>query len=157
MSEALGGGRIGFLLKIRGAGGGGGVYRTGGVEGPGGCLRRIGGFWGAEGANFFFGGGRNVHQEKKHKHKQVCGIVPGLGGWQKLVYVFFLVIPYGGEKTHKQNPPPRIPGRSTGSFVYVFFLYMFLSAPETLRLLNALNGEDRGLKVRLNFPCDNSI
>ena len=43
-------------------------------------------------------------KKKTHKHKQICGIVPGLGGCQKFVYVFFFrVIPYGGEKTHKQN------------------------------------------------------
>ena len=45
-------------------------------------------------------------KEKTHKHKQICGIVPGLGGCQKFVYVFFFrVIPYGREKTHKQNYP----------------------------------------------------
>ena len=44
-------------------------------------------------------------KEKTHKHKQIRGIVPGLGGCQNFVYVFFRVIPYGGEKTHKQNPP----------------------------------------------------
>ena len=32
------------------------------------------------------------------------GIVPGLGRWQELVYVFWGVIPYGREK-HKQNSP----------------------------------------------------
>ena len=47
-------------------------------------------------------------KEKTHKHNQICGIVPGLGGCQKVVYVFFLrVIPYGGEKTHKQPPPKK--------------------------------------------------
>ena len=35
----------------------------------------------------------------------ISGIVPGLGGWQKVVYVFFRVIPCGGEKPHRQNPP----------------------------------------------------
>ena len=33
-------------------------------------------------------------KEKTHKHKQICGIVPGLGGCQNVVYVlFFRVIP----------------------------------------------------------------
>ena len=27
--------------------------------------------------------------EKTYKHKQICGIVPGLGGWHKFVYAFF--------------------------------------------------------------------
>ena len=52
-------------------------------------------------------------ERKTHKHKQICGIVPGLDGRQKFVYMFFCsgIIPYGGEKAHKQNPP-RIPGQS---------------------------------------------
>ena len=29
-------------------------------------------------------------KKKTHKHKQMCGIVPGLGGWQNCVYVFFV-------------------------------------------------------------------
>ena len=44
-------------------------------------------------------------KEKTHKHKQICGIVPGLGGCQKFVYVFFSGHSLGGEKTHKQNSP----------------------------------------------------
>ena len=36
-------------------------------------------------------------------------IVPGLGGWQKFVYVFFGVIPYGGKK-HINKIPPQNPG-----------------------------------------------
>ena len=28
-------------------------------------------------------------KEKTHKHKQICGIVRGLGGRQNFVYVFF--------------------------------------------------------------------
>ena len=28
-------------------------------------------------------------ERKTHKHKQICGIVPGLGGWRNFVYVFF--------------------------------------------------------------------
>ena len=47
--EGVGG--IGFLLKIPG----GGVSSTGGAEGPGGCLRRIGEFLGG-GAKYFFSG-----------------------------------------------------------------------------------------------------
>ena len=41
----------------------------------------------------------------------MCGIVPGLGEWQNFVYVFFFrVIPYGGEKTHIKQNPPKNPG-----------------------------------------------
>ena len=39
----------------------GGISRTGGAEGPGGCLQRIGEFLGGGGLNIFFRG-RNVHQ-----------------------------------------------------------------------------------------------
>ena len=44
-----------FLLRIPG---GGGVWRGGGAEGLGGCLRRIGNFffWGGGGLNIFFSG-----------------------------------------------------------------------------------------------------
>ena len=52
-----------------------------------------------------FLGNPEFRERKTHKHKQICGIVPGLGGCQKFVYVFFWVIPYGGAKTHKQNSP----------------------------------------------------
>ena len=55
-SEAPGGGESVFYWKFQE----GGVSRTGGAEGPGGCLQRIGGSWG--GVNIFFRG-RNVHQE----------------------------------------------------------------------------------------------
>ena len=44
-------------------------------------------------------------ERKTHKHKQICGIVPGLGGWQNFVYVFFPGHSLWGRKTHKQNPP----------------------------------------------------
>ena len=75
-------------------------------------------------------------KEKTHKHKHICGLVPGLGGCQKFVYVFFQVIPYGAEKKkkHKQNPP-KIPGQSREIFVYVFFLYVFVFAPKYLSLV----------------------
>ena len=50
----------------------------------------------------------------------MCGIVPGLGGWQNFVYVFFRVTPYGGEKRINKIPP-KIPGQARENFVYVFF------------------------------------
>ena len=63
-------------------------------------------------------------KKKTHKHKQICGIVPGLGGYQKFVYVFFFfffrVIPYGGEKTHKQNSP-----QNSGTIPWKFCLRVF--------------------------------
>ena len=68
-------------------------------------------------------------KEKTHKHKQICGIVPGLGGCQKFVYVFFFrVSPYGGEK-HINKIPPQIPGQSRENYVYVFFSLCVFFAP----------------------------
>ena len=58
--------------------------------------------------------------EKTHKHEQICGIVPGLGGRQNFVYVFFRVIPYGGERTHKQNSP-----KNPGTIPWRFCLRVF--------------------------------
>ena len=55
----------------------------------------------------------------------------------KFVYVFFRVIPYGGEKTHKQNSP-KIPGQSREIFVYVFVSLCVFSAPYNSLLAIAL-------------------
>ena len=50
-----------------------------------------------------------LHQGKKtHKRKQICWIVPGLGGYQ--TFVIFQVISYVGEKAYKQKSPPQNPG-----------------------------------------------
>ena len=59
-------------------------------------------------------------KEKTYKHKQICGIVPGLGGCQKFVYVFFSGHSLWGEK-HVNRIPPKIPGQSRDNFVCVFF------------------------------------
>ena len=68
-------------------------------------------------------------KEKTHKHKQIRGIVPGLGGCQKVFYVFFFFFFFGsflmGERKHINKIPPKIPGQSRENFVYVFFLYVF--------------------------------
>ena len=37
-------------------------------------------------------------KEQTHKHRQIWGIVPGLGGWPKYVYAFWGVLPYDEEK-----------------------------------------------------------
>ena len=78
--------------------------------------------------------------KKTHKHKQICGIVPGLGGWQHFVYVFFRVIPYGGEKTHKQNSPPEIldnPVRFLCVFVFIWFFFFFFRSHRVRALVQA--------------------
>ena len=38
------------------------------------------------------------------KHTHICGIVPGLGGWQEFVYVFWGGSFLLGGKTYRQNP-----------------------------------------------------
>ena len=73
-----------------------------------------------------------AQKEKTHKHKQICWIVPGLGGCQKFVLCFFRVIPYGGEK-HVNKIPPKIPGQSRENFVYVFFSLCVFSLPIVVR------------------------
>ena len=62
-SEAPGGVEGGgvFIENPRRGGG-----RGMGLMGPGGCLRRIGEFFGAGGLNIFFRG-RNVHQERLNR------------------------------------------------------------------------------------------
>ena len=51
--------------------------------------------------------GSKSGKEKTHKHKQICGIVPGLGGHQNFVYVFFFGSFLMGERknthTHTQT------------------------------------------------------
>ena len=67
-------------------------------------------------------------KKKTHKHKQICGIVPGLGGCQKCVYVFFFFSGHSlwGDKTHKQNSPQN-PGTIPWKFcLRVFFFMCFL-------------------------------
>ena len=57
-------GAIGLILKI--PGGGGGFPRGGGAEGPGGCLRRIGEFWGEGAAKDFFSGSKGPPSVVSH-------------------------------------------------------------------------------------------
>ena len=73
----------------------------------------------------------NSGKEKTHKHKQICGIVPGLGGCQKFVYVFFWVVPYGGEKHIKKSPPKSWDNPVKILFTCFFFMCFF--APDKWR------------------------
>ena len=54
-----------------------------------------------------------------HKHKQIWGILPGLGGCPKFVYVFWGHSIWG--EKHTSKIPPKVPGQSREKFVYVFF------------------------------------
>ena len=64
-----GGGVVDFLLKIPEGGG----VSPGGAEGPGGCLRQIGDFWGGV-LNIFFRG-RNVHQVWTYVTCPICPVI----------------------------------------------------------------------------------
>ena len=69
-------------------------------------------------------------KEKAHKHKQICGIVPGLGGCQKFVYVFFFGAFLIWGRKHISKIPSKIPGQSRENFVYVSCsLCVFFSLP----------------------------
>ena len=108
-------------------------------------------------------------RKKTQKHKQICGIVPGLRGCQHFIYVFFGVIPYGGEK-HINKIPPIISGQSRETSVYVcfsscvFFSRSLLRIAARLRLYQDLRRyvcHDAGLpltfdpaKVKADIPPD---
>ena len=63
--------------------------------------------------------------------KQICGIVPGLGGCQNFVYVFFGGHSLWGRKTHKRSPP-QIPGTIPWNFCLCVFLYVFFFRSQVL-------------------------
>ena len=108
-----------------------------------------------------------VPQGNKSTHKQICGIVPGLGGCQNFVYVFFSGHSLWGRKTHKQSPPKNNLGESHDIFVYVFFLYVFFFALTgsiyhvcVFPCLTVLGGPNRpkclektARKMSLSRPC----
>ena len=73
-------------------------------------------------------------KEKTHKHKQICGIVPGLGGAKNLFMCFFFGSFLMGEKKHINKIPPKIPGQSRENFVYVFCSLCVFFAPQGLHL-----------------------
>ena len=47
----------------------------------------------------------DLQGKAKHKHKLICGIVPGLGWWQTFVYVFLLGSFLMGEKNTSTKSP----------------------------------------------------
>ena len=58
----------------------------------------------------------HIREEKTHTHKQIRGIVPGLGGWQNFVYASFWGHSHFLWEQKYINkfppPPPKIPGQS---------------------------------------------
>ena len=81
-----------------------------------------------------------LRERKKHINiNKFAGLSRDWVGAKKLFMCFFRVIPYGGEKTHKQNSP-KIPGQSRENFVYVFCsLCVFFSFPIYARLFAFVN------------------
>ena len=78
-------------------------------------------------------------KEKTHKHKQICGIVPGLGGCQKVVYVFFFCHSLWVRKLHKQNLP-KIQDNPVKIMFMCFFLYVFFfSLPKNSQTKNRVS------------------
>ena len=68
----------------------------------------------------------NRGKKKTHKHKQICGIVPGSGwGGKKLFMCFFLGHSLWGRKTHKQNPPKTSRDNPVKQLFRCFLLYVF--------------------------------
>ena len=80
------------------------------------------GFWSLEWRDP--SGPLNSGKEKTHKQFTNLRDCPGTGGGAKNVFMcFFRVIPYGGEKTHKQNPPQN-PGTIPWKFCLCVFLFI---------------------------------
>ena len=66
--------------------------------------------------------------EETNKHKQLSGIVPGMGGGQNCLCVAFLL---GKKRTHRNKFPGnlrKMPGQSRETFVYVFPCFFFFPA-----------------------------
>ena len=74
-------------------------------------------------------GERFSGKEKTHKHKQICGIVPGTGWVPKFCLCVFFGSFLMGEKKHINKIPPKIPGQFRENFVYVFFSLCVFFAP----------------------------
>ena len=97
---------------------------------------------------------RNLERKKTHKHKHICGIVPGMGGWQKFVYVFFSGHSLWGRKTHKQNPPPKSRDNPVKIlFMHFFSLCVFCRSPPEIGKFRTGAGR-RGWRVK--FPISSA-
>ena len=73
-------------------------------------------------------------KEKTHKHKQICGIVPGVGA--NFLFIFFGSF-LMGEKKHKNKIPPPNPGTTPVKILFAyFFLCVFFSAGPKRGCLN---------------------
>ena len=68
--------------------------------------------------------------KKKHINiNKLAGLSRDWGGAKNLFMCFFRVIPYGGEKTHKQNPPTKSRDNPVKILFTCFVLYVFFFAP----------------------------
>ena len=90
-------------------------------------------------------------KKKTHKHKQICGIVPGLGGCQNFVYVFFSGHSLWGRKKHINKIPTKSRDNPvkilfTCFFFMCFFRSLFLSSnPDGLQLSECAKRAEKGV------------
>ena len=82
-------------------------------------------FCGSPRRSFYINGWTSEVQGKisTHKHQQICGIVPGLGGRQTLVMCFFGGGPSLWGEKHINKIPQKILGQSRENYVYVCFSF----------------------------------
>ena len=99
-----------------------------------------------------------IRERKTNKHKQICGIIPRLGGWPKFVYVCvcLLVIPYGEKNTNKI--PANFPGPSRETNVCMcvcvcFFVRLFFRSqtPQTLEFMGYMWSREA---LGVTLQCD---
>ena len=79
---------------------------------------------------------QTLGERKKHINiNKFAGLSRDWVGAKNLFMCFFRVIPFGGEKTHKQNSPQKSWDNPVKILFTCFFLYVFFFAPYTLRAL----------------------
>ena len=75
-------------------------------------------------------------ERKTHKHKQICGIVPGLGGCQNFVYVFFFGGSFlmGEKNTWTKSPPKSRDNPVKNLWRVLFFMCFFFFRFQVLEI-----------------------
>ena len=95
-------------------------------------------------------------QGKKEKHiniKQIRGIVPGLGGCQKFVYVLFGGHSLWGRKTHKQKSSPESRANPVKCLFMCFFLRLLFSFLKQIPVSNFCSLTEILVALRILIRC----